>query len=162
MSKGKLRNHIAPGAPATREPCEGSESPMGVSLGFSPRWYLPRLGIDFSEPRYTDPHFRFDALTKMKSHLHECFPEVLYFVPGGDLERIRKLFPDTRRAVIYSPVRLTEKSESEIAWDLEDIARKYAPCDIVLADVDSNTTDVRVRAFPKTCRELETNTRRDK
>jgi hypothetical protein len=348
---------------------------MRVSLGFTPGWYRSRLGIDFSEQWHTDPLFRFETLTKMKSHLHECFPEVSYFVPGGnpdhscatisgvygimfmsglfgleveyrednwpdaaggknltkeeleaspvplpgenyelflqghplftglmnqmtvleerfsiipgymnyqgilnialklrgqdifldlyddpefvhtlfrriagligavskriqarqrasgfpvnllsmsncvinmcrpeqyaeyllpldrelsteyerfgihtcnwdatpyledintieglgyldtgpmaDLEKIRSLFSDTRRAVLYSPVWLIEKDETEIASDLEDIARKYAPCDIVLADVESNTTDQRVHNFLKMCRELESLTRRE-
>lgn len=365
----RLRNHIPLSGPATREPCDGSESAMRVSLGFTPRWYRSRLGIDFSEAWHLDPIHRFDALTKMKAHLHDCFPEVPYFVPGGDpdsscatisgvygimlisglfglelqyrndnwpdaaggrvlpreeleisavplpgedydsflrsrplysglmdqmdvlkerfgiipgylnyqgilnvalkirgqdifldlyddpefthtlfgriagligavskrvqarqrssgfkvnllsmsncvinmlrpeqyaeyllpldrglsveyerfgihtcnwdatpylddlrtidnmgyldtgpmadLEKIRRLFPETRRAVLYSPVWLNEKDEAEIASDLERIARLYAPCDIVLADVESDTPNERVKTFLRICRELE-------
>ncbi|MDF1566561.1 MAG: hypothetical protein P1P77_00925 [Spirochaetaceae bacterium] len=79
-----LRNHIPLGAPATREPCDGSESSMRVSLGFTPRWFRDRLGIDFSESWHQDADVRFHSLTAMKAHLHECFPEVPFFVPSGD------------------------------------------------------------------------------
>ncbi|MDT8298230.1 MAG: hypothetical protein RQ801_08030, partial [Spirochaetaceae bacterium] len=54
--------------------------------------------------------------------------------PAADLAGIRSLFPETRRAVLYSPVWLVEKNENEIAADLERIARDFAPCDVVLAD----------------------------
>ncbi len=75
--------------------------------------------------------------------------------PMADLGKIRRLFPDTRRAVLYSPVWLNEKSENEIAVDMERIARIYAPCDIVLADVESDTADERVNTFLRICRELD-------
>jgi len=78
----RLRNHIPLGAPATREPCEGDEPFLRVSLGFVPRWFTKRLGIDFSGRWHTDPVFRYDSLLKMKTHLHEMFPAVPYFKPA--------------------------------------------------------------------------------
>jgi hypothetical protein len=65
----------------------------------------------------------------------------------ADLARIRELFPDTRRAVLYSPVELEQKPMSEVESDLRRIRDLYAPCDIVMADVESTTPDERVRAF---------------
>ena len=53
-----LRSYIAPGAPATRSPCDGSESPLRIEFGFTPRWYRDRVGVDFSERWHTDPLHR--------------------------------------------------------------------------------------------------------
>ncbi len=84
-----LRNHIPLGAPATREPVDGTEGFLRVSLGFTPRWFRDRLGIDFSEPWHADPAYRADSLFAMKRCLHECFPTVRYFHPvmDGNLDR---------------------------------------------------------------------------
>ena len=79
-----LRNHIPLGAPATREPVDGTEGFLRVSLGFTPRWYRERLGIDFSESWHADPAYRAGSLLAMKRHLHECFPLVPYFRPVVD------------------------------------------------------------------------------
>ncbi len=84
--EGQLRNHIPLAGPATREPCDGSESPLRVSLGFTPRWYHQRLGVDFGKRWHTDPHYRYDTLVAMKEYLHSCFPDVPYFVPRYDTE----------------------------------------------------------------------------
>jgi hypothetical protein len=65
----------------------------------------------------------------------------------ADLPRIRRMFPDTRRAIMYSPVELERKSLDAIRSDLGRIAREYAPCDVVMADVESTTPDRRVRDF---------------
>jgi len=76
-----LRNHIPLAAPATREPTDGSEPFLRVSLGFTPRWYRSRLGIDFSEPWHRDPLYRYQTLLQMKELLHDLFPQVPYFTP---------------------------------------------------------------------------------
>jgi len=84
-----LRNHIPLGAPATREPVDGTEGYLRVSLGFTPRWYRLRLGIDFSRTWHVDPEYRAASLLAIKRHLHDCFPTVPYFRPvfDGDVER---------------------------------------------------------------------------
>jgi hypothetical protein len=79
-----LRNHIPLGAPATREPVDGTEGFLRVSLGFTPRWYRTRLGIDFSEAWHADPVCRAESLLAIKRCLHECFPTVPYFRPVMD------------------------------------------------------------------------------
>jgi len=76
-----LRNHIPLAAPATREPTDGTEPYLRVSLGFTPRWYRSRLGIDFSEPWHRDPVYRYKTLIQMKELLHNLFPSVPYFTP---------------------------------------------------------------------------------
>ncbi|HBE41881.1 MAG TPA: hypothetical protein DDW27_11880 [Bacteroidales bacterium] len=75
----RLRNHIPISGPATREPFIGNESDLRVSLGFTPRWYNKKLGIDFSEKWHSDPVYRYETLLKMKTYLQDCFPMVPYF-----------------------------------------------------------------------------------
>jgi hypothetical protein len=75
----RLRNHIPLSGPATREPCDGSESPMRVSLGFTPNWYHVRLGIDFGESWHLDPEYRYNQSLRMRELLSELFPTVEYF-----------------------------------------------------------------------------------
>jgi len=75
----KLRNHIPIGGPARREPADGTETDMRVSLGFVPGWYSNRCGIDFSEKWHKDSHYRFESLVKMKRELCQAFPMVPYW-----------------------------------------------------------------------------------
>ncbi len=81
MKDNRLRNHIPLGGPATREPVRGDEPALRVSLGFMPSWYYRRLGIDFSQQWHSDPIYRYEALLRMKTHLHSSFPEVPDFAP---------------------------------------------------------------------------------
>jgi hypothetical protein len=77
----QLKNYIPLSGPATRCPCDGTEGPFRVSLGFTPKWYHDRLGIDFSECWHFDPQYRYDSLMKMRRLLHEKFPTVEHFAP---------------------------------------------------------------------------------
>lgn len=70
----QLRSYIAPGAPATRRPCDGTEPPLRIEFGFTPRWYRERLGIDFSERWHLDPHYRRETVVAMKQELNRHFP----------------------------------------------------------------------------------------
>lgn len=81
MKEYRLRNYIPISGPATRQPCDGTEAPFRVSLGFSPLWFHDRLGIDFSRRWHTDPQYRYDTLMEMKALLHEKFPSVENFCP---------------------------------------------------------------------------------
>ena len=76
-----LRNHIPLAGPATREPCDGTEGMFRVSIGFIPRWFHQRLGIDFSEQWHEDPIYRYETLATMKMYLTERFPSVTNFQP---------------------------------------------------------------------------------
>ena len=75
----QLRNHIPISSPARREPTDGTESPLRVSLGFEPAWFHQRCGVDFSERWHTDPVYRHDTLVTMKAELHRAFPTVEYW-----------------------------------------------------------------------------------
>ncbi len=69
-----MRNHIPISGPATREPCEGNEPDLRLSLGFTPRWYNARLNINFGEEWHKDPVYRYETLLIMKKELHKLFP----------------------------------------------------------------------------------------
>jgi hypothetical protein len=75
----QLRNHIPISGPARREPVDGTESPMRVSLGFEPMWYTQRCDVDFSERWHTDPIYRHATLVTMKAELHRAFPMIEYW-----------------------------------------------------------------------------------
>lgn len=70
----QLRSYIAPAAPATRAPCDGSEGLLRVEYGFTPRWYRARCGVDFSERWHTDAVYRASTVSRMRAALHEAFP----------------------------------------------------------------------------------------
>jgi len=79
MALLKLRNHIPISGPARREPANGSESAMRVSLGLEPGWYAQRCGVDFSEKWHKDPYYRYETLKNMKQELVRAFPSVTYW-----------------------------------------------------------------------------------
>jgi hypothetical protein len=72
----------------------------------------------------------------------------------SDLPKVQELFPQGRRAIMYSPVDVTGKSLAGIRTDLEKIADEYGPCDIVAADIDVDTPDQRVLDFIDLCEEI--------
>ena len=76
-SSRRLRSYIALGAPATRCPCDGTESALRVEYGFTPRWYHQRLGIDFSERWHLDPLYRHESLLRMRVELDRAFPGMM-------------------------------------------------------------------------------------
>jgi len=84
-------------------------------------------------------------------------PKVGYLDMGimSDLKKVKKMFPDTRRAVMYSPVRLQEVSLNELKKDMEKIYIELSPCDIVMADVQATTDDERVNELLQICKNLE-------
>ncbi|GAB1483245.1 hypothetical protein MASR2M78_20610 [Treponema sp.] len=73
------RNHIPLSGPATREPCDGTESPLRVSLGFTPKWFRDRLGTDFGEAWHLDVQYRYKESLRMRELLSDLFPTVDYF-----------------------------------------------------------------------------------
>jgi len=76
-----LRSYIAPGAPATRKPCDGAERDLRIEFGFTPRWYRAALGIDFSQRWHTDPLYRHETVVQMRRELNRRFPRLNL---GGD------------------------------------------------------------------------------
>jgi hypothetical protein len=52
---------------------------------------------------------------------------------------------------MYTPMDLANKPFEEIKRDVERIANDYAPCDVIVADIEAGTPDERVRAFLDAC-----------
>ncbi|MCM8900198.1 hypothetical protein KVG29_03030 [Caldicoprobacter algeriensis] len=65
----------------------------------------------------------------------------------SDMKRVKEVFPDARRAVMYSPVELEKKTADEIRLDIQRIYDELAPCDIVMADIQDTTPDSKVIEF---------------
>jgi hypothetical protein len=84
-------------------------------------------------------------------------PKLGYLDMGmmSDMRRVRETFPDTYRAVLYSPVKLQEGSLEEIRKDMEKIYNDLGPCDLVMADIQASTPDERVQALLDICAEIE-------
>lgn len=70
----QLRSCIAIAAPARREAADGTESPLRVVLGFEPKWFHARCGIDFGERWHKDPEYRRNTLLTMRAELRRSFP----------------------------------------------------------------------------------------
>lgn len=87
---------------------------------------------------------------------YASIPNLGYIDMGldSDLCRARELMPTTRRAIMYTPMDLANKSEQEIHADFDRIARDYAPCDIVIADIEVGTPDQRVLFVLELCNTL--------
>jgi len=91
-------------------------------------------------------------------------PKVGYLDMGvmSDMKKVKKMFPETRRAVMYLPVRLQEASINEIKKDMEKIYNELSPCDIVMADIQATTNDERVNELLQICKNLEKQKKNDK
>lgn len=87
---------------------------------------------------------------------YATIPHVGYIDMGmdSDLPKARRLFPQTRRAIMYTPMDVAAKPSSQLRQDLQTIARDYGPCDIVFADIESGTPDERVLELVKWCEEI--------
>jgi uroporphyrinogen-III decarboxylase len=72
----------------------------------------------------------------------------------SDLARARRMIPNARRALMYTPMDLANKTWEEVREDMERIARDYGPCDIVAADIEAGTPDERVQALIDLCEEI--------
>jgi hypothetical protein len=67
----------------------------------------------------------------------------------SNLARAREVCPNARRAVMYTPKDLQAKSLEELEADLRRIYTELGPCDVVMADIDHETPDERVRDFAR-------------
>lgn len=70
---------------------------------------------------------------------------------ASNLARAREQMPKARRALMYTPMDLARKSLKGIQGDIKRIVDCYAPCDIVVADIDENVPDTKVMAFIELC-----------
>jgi hypothetical protein len=73
-------------------------------------------------------------------------PGVGYIDMGikSDLARAKALFPTARRAVMYTPMDAANRTLPAIEADFARMAREYAPCDVVIADLEAGTSDARI------------------
>lgn len=72
----------------------------------------------------------------------------------SDLLLARHCFPDARRAIMYTPMDVANKSTRDLKGDLERIARECGPCDIVFADLEAGTPDERIADLVGLCEEI--------
>lgn len=89
----------------------------------------------------------------------ECYSEIagvgyLDMGIGSKLSRAKELFPNTRRAIMYTPMDLANKSSADLAADLQQIAQTYSPADVVCADIEAGTPDARVMELVTVCEKL--------
>jgi hypothetical protein len=118
------------------------------------------------------PHDKKIALSFERFGVHTCnwnitpyveafrdLPNLGYLDMGmeSDFVKVKALFPDTRRAVMYWPTRLQDASMEEMKRDLDRVHQELAPCDVVMADIQASTPDQRVNQFLEVCRCLESN-----
>jgi hypothetical protein len=84
-------------------------------------------------------------------------PKVGYLDMGmvSDMKKAKAMFPEARRAVMYSPVKLHDASIAEIRMDMEQIYLELAPCDIVMADIQAITPDSRINELLEICCQIE-------
>ena len=87
---------------------------------------------------------------------YATIPNIAYIDMGmeSDLVLAKQAFPDARRAIMYKPTDLANKTLAEIKQDLERIAGEYGTCDLVFADIESGTPDERVMEIMELCREI--------
>ena len=83
-------------------------------------------------------------------------PHLAYVDMGleSDLRKARGVFSVPRRAIMYTPMDVGNKSSPELRKDLETIASNYGPCDIVFADIEYGTPDERVLELVRFCDEI--------
>jgi hypothetical protein len=116
------------------------------------------------------PHDRRIALSFERFGVHTCnwditpYIEILKDLPNlgyldmgitSDMAKVKKMFPETRRAVMYWPVALQDASLEVLMRDMEKIYHQLAPCDVVMADIQASTSDKRVNELLDICRNLE-------
>jgi hypothetical protein len=84
---------------------------------------------------------------------YASLPRLGYIDMGmnSDLRLAKNLFPHSRRAIMYTPMDVANKTLEEISEDLERIAEEYGPCDMVFADIDAGTPNSKVNAILEIC-----------
>lgn len=70
----------------------------------------------------------------------------------SDLKKAKRLFPETRRNVLYTSMDLANKSKGQIRSDFEKIADELAPCDVGLPDIEVDVPDEKVHFAMDLCK----------
>ena len=71
-----------------------------------------------------------------------------------DFEKAKKLFPNTRRNILYTSKDLLNKSYDEIETDVLKIAKYLAPCDLGLPDIEDNVPDEKILFVLNLCKNI--------
>lgn len=87
---------------------------------------------------------------------YAAIPNLGYIDMGlqSDLSKARHLFPAARRALMYTPMDLANKTMTTIHENLEYIAENYGPCDVIVADIEAGTPDEKVLEFVDLCHRI--------
>lgn len=87
---------------------------------------------------------------------YATLPAVAYIDMGleSDLVQARAAFPNARRALMYTPMDVKEKTLAQLTHDFERIAREYGPCDLVFADIDRGVPDQRIHELIDLCEKI--------
>jgi hypothetical protein len=90
---------------------------------------------------------------------YATIPRLAYIDMGmtSDLARARRLFPEARRNLLYTPMDVKNKPWAEIAADLARIAEELGPCDLGLPDLEVDVSDERILAVLDSCRKVSLN-----
>lgn len=83
-------------------------------------------------------------------------PRLAYLDFGmtSDFPLLRRLFPETTLAAMYSPVELVNNSLDDIRCGLERLHAEIGKCRIILADIDAGTPPERVVDFFRLASEI--------
>lgn len=97
----KLISYIAPAAPATRRPATGDEPYMRLEVGFTPKWYQSKLGIDFGENWHNNPEYRKSTIIAMRREMEYRFPGLNIGVLSDKPDLLTGTFGACTVAAIY-------------------------------------------------------------
>ena len=101
--------------------------------------------------------------------IHNCAWRVDPYLPGysrvpnlgyldmgleSDLTEVKRLFPKSRRNLIYTSMDMMNKADGQIRDDFERIARDLGPCDLGLPNVELGVSDERILFAMDLCEEL--------
>ena len=83
-------------------------------------------------------------------------PKLGYIDMGitSNFKKAKRLFPNTRRNILYTSMDLLNKSEDQIRSDFGHIAQELAPCDVGLPDIEVDVTDDRILFAMDLCKEF--------
>jgi uroporphyrinogen-III decarboxylase len=128
MKDYTLRNHIPIAGTGNREPCTGNESSFRATLGFTPRWYYDRLGVDFSERWHKDADYRYETLTAMREYLFELFPTIEAFQPKVEdgIDYTCATLSGVEGAMIIAEAYGQQVVYSKDNWPLVSSTHKYS------------------------------------
>ncbi|OHB79245.1 MAG: hypothetical protein A2W31_08715 [Planctomycetes bacterium RBG_16_64_10] len=108
----QLISYIAPAAPATRRPADGTEPSIRPEIGFTPAWFRQNLPLDFGHRWHTDPAYRRQAVLAMRGELRRRFPQTQIGRidrPDAPLDLLTGTFGACTVAAIYGvPIRYAE------------------------------------------------------